>query len=284
VDCIECKAPSPDNNRFCGQCGAEVGRSLAETVKKGFRDRKSVEIEITQSVVGRLMKWATWLGSIVALVVALFAILLGKSYMDVHTTVKAGEAEIATSVLEGKKAIEPVLESARREVTEFHQTATGINQEYKDLQSDIGRYKQVNQSIEKLQKQFDAVQGQIVDLGERSLVAKTLEARGPGPSYFSFTRLGCPPPPEEKNFVAYCAQGSPLSLYQVTSAGGVRPVSGLSPSGFQDASTAPKPTCTAANRGTLYVEKGGVKVADKPFLCAKKSDNTYDWIQLGTAP
>jgi hypothetical protein len=64
----------------------------------------------------------------------------------------------------------------------------------------------------------------------------------------------------------------------------VRPVSSLSPVGFRDASTAAKPNCTAENRGTFYVEKGAGKIADKPFLCAKKSDNSYEWIGLAVVP
>jgi hypothetical protein len=61
-------------------------------------------------------------------------------------------------------------------------------------------------------------------------------------------------------------------------------VSSFSSIGFQDASTDPKPSCSAARRGTFYVEKATGKGADKPFLCARKSDNTYDWIQLAVIP
>lgn len=86
MDCTECKTANPDANRFCGKCGAELGRSLEGTARKAFRDRKVIETEITESVAGRLMKWGTWLASIIAVVVALFAVLLGKSYMDIRTT------------------------------------------------------------------------------------------------------------------------------------------------------------------------------------------------------
>ena len=56
MDCIDCKATNPEGNRFCGQCGAELGRTLDETVrKKGFLDRQTTEMEITESVAGRLM-------------------------------------------------------------------------------------------------------------------------------------------------------------------------------------------------------------------------------------
>jgi uncharacterized protein YoxC len=274
MDCIECQGTNPDGNRFCGQCGAELGRSLEETVRrKGFRDRQATEIEITESVAKRLMKWASWLGKIAALIVVLFGLLLGKSYWDVWTAVREGKAKIETAVREGTKDIDAV----RRETTE-------LNKQVKQLQSEIGRYKQVNSEIEKLQKEFNAVQGQMIDLGKRSLRVQTLETSGPGPSQMAFNVVGCPPSTERVSGVVYCVQGSPLSLFQLTSTGERRPVSSLSPVGFQDASIAPKPPCTAGNRGTFYVEKGAGKVADKPFLCAKQSDNTYAWIQLGIIP
>lgn len=274
MDCIDCKATNPDGNHFCGQCGAELGRFLDETVrKKGLRDRQAIEMEITESVAGRLIKWASWLGSIAALFVVLFGLLLGKSIWGVWTAVEKGNTEIETSVQEGKKDID-----------EVRQTTTGIKEQVKQLQSDIDRYKQVNVEIAKLQKQFNEAEGKIVDLGKRGLRANTMETTGPGPSLISFGKIGCPSSALVGTKVAYCAQGSPLSLFQLTSVGELRPVSSLSPVGFQDVSIASKPTCTAANRGTFYAEKGTGTVADKPFLCVKKSDNTYDWIQLGMIP
>jgi hypothetical protein len=275
MNCIECKAANPDGNRFCGQCGAELGRTLEDTVRrKGVRDRRAIEIEITESVVSRLMKWARWLGGITAVIVALFGLLLGKSYYDIRTAVGTGKSEISSAVQQGKTEIDTV-----------RQTITGLKEQVAEVQQDTNRYKQVNTDIEKLQKQLMAVQNQIIDFGRRGLRANSFEATAPGPGYFEFGIVGCPTVAPEKGFqVVYCAKGSPLSLFQVTSAGDVRPVSSLSPIGFQDASIAAKPTCATTNRGTFYVEKGAGNVADKPFLCTKKSDNTYAWIQLGMIP
>jgi hypothetical protein len=219
------------------------------------------------------MKWVRWLGTITALIVALFGLMLGLSYRDVWTAVGKGKAEIETAVRKGTNDVD----SAR-------QTIFALEGQVKQIQSDIDGYKKVNREIAKLQKQFTEVQEQIVDFGKRRLKAEGLETTGPGPGRFSFGELGCPPSVEKGNLVTYCAQGSPLSLFQVTSTGDRRPVSSLSAVGFQDVSTAGKPTCTAANRGTFYVEKGTGQVADKPFLCVKTSDNTYGWIQLGMIP
>jgi hypothetical protein len=91
MDCIECSKSNPFGNRYCGRCGAKLGRSSVETVRKnGFRDRNAIEVEIAESVVERLMKWAKWLGTVAAVFVAAFVIMLGKSYQDVRTAVSTG--------------------------------------------------------------------------------------------------------------------------------------------------------------------------------------------------
>jgi hypothetical protein len=273
MDCIECKIANPDGNRFCGQCGAELGRTLDETVrKKGFRDRQATEMDITESVVERLMKWGRWLAATVGVILTLFAIMLGWSYHDVRAAVKAGTDQIDAAVKDGEKDIAAVRD-----------TTAGLKKQVAQLQSDTEGYAQVNQRIAKLQEGLTRVRKDIVDLGNRRLRVGTLETTGEGPSSLSLGRLGCPPSALAKGTqVAYCAQGSPTSLFQRTSSGDLRPVSSFSPVGFQDVSTGPKPACTAASRGTFYVEKGAGKEADKPLLCARKSDNTYGWIQLVT--
>ena len=272
MDCIECKATNPDSNHFCGQCGAALGRTLAETVRKEFRDRQAIEVDITESVVARLMRWSTWLGSIVALLVALFGLMLHGYYHDVGTTVENGKRDIMTAVQQGQNDIDAV-----------RQTIPGLKQQVVALQTDINQYKKVNSDIEKLQAQLTSVKGQIVDLGARDLKANSVITTGSGPGYFAIGELGCVPPTKGYK-VIYCAQGSPTSLFQFTSAGELAPVSSRSPVGFQDLSTDAKPACNVSKRGTFFVEKGSGKVADKPLLCARKSDNTFDWIQLAMIP
>jgi hypothetical protein len=270
--CIDCKATNPDDNRFCGQCGAELGRSLDETIrKKGFRDRMATEMEIMDAVVGRLMKWVRWLGTIAAVIIVLFGLLLGKSYMDVSKVVDSGKKEIETAIQKGTEDVEKAKQAIK-----------GMNNEIAKLNSDTARYKKVNSDIGKLQNEFNNVKEQVVDLGTRTLRVKRIEATGPGPNYLSFTELGCPSTLGVGEHILLCAKGSPTSFFQLNSMGELRPVSSFSPVGFQDVSTGPKPTCSATSRGTFYVEKGTGKVADKPFLCAKQLDNTYDWIQLST--
>jgi len=275
---------NPDASHFCCQCGAELGRTLDETIRKrGFRDRQATEMEIADSVLSRLMKWAGWLGGIAALVLASFALALGLVYRDTRAALDAGKTQIESAVAEGKDKINTSVGDATKEIDVVKRDADDLGKQESQLRLDISSYKVVNGEMEKLQKQFH---GQTDDLTKLDLRVHSLETVGSeGPSSLSFSILGCQPSALAKGAkVAYCSQGSPPSLYQRTASGDLRPVSSSSPAGFQDVSTSSKPACDTATRGTFYVEKGNGKETDKAFLCTRKSDNTFNWIQMSTVP
>jgi hypothetical protein len=218
------------------------------------------------------MKWAGWLGTVVTVIVALFALMLHGYYQDVGKTVETGKATVTSTVTQ-----------AKAEIDEVRQMLPGLKAEVTEIQSDVTMYKKVDSEIGVVQSQLKKVQGQIIDLGKHDLKVNSLRTTGPGPGYFGIEELGRPISTDGYK-VVYFAQGSPPSLYQRTSAGEESPVSGRSTVGFQDISTDPKPTCGLSRRGTFFLEKGSGKIPDRPFVCARKSDNGYDWIQLVAVP
>lgn len=193
--------------------------------------------------------------------------------------------DIQSAVSRGRSEIGQAIRAGVRDIAQVREAATGLNGQLTQLQSDIDRYRRVNTDLGRLQKQFDDIQGQVVDLGKRTLMANALKTTGSQPGSVAFGRIGCSPTAlEDGEMVAYCAQGSPLVLFQMTRAGELRPVSSLSSVGFQDASNAPKPTCLPAVRGTIYVEKGTGAAPDKAYLCSKAQGNSYAWMQFGMLP
>jgi hypothetical protein len=265
MSCNECKATNPEESRYCNQCGTVLGRTLEETIQKKLRDRKAIELDIAESVTSRLMTWTGWITKTGLVIVALFGLLLGKSYYDIRAQVKAGETEIGTAVAEGKKGIEQV-----------KQETTRLKNEVRQVQSDVEGYKQTNVKIGSLQKQILEVKDQVVDLSHKTLKVGTLDLNDKGRFMLSIGMVGCNTVPHGYE-LSYCAQGSPPVLTQVSASGESAPVASRSPIGFQDTSAGAKPTCVASNRGTFYVEKGAT---DKPFLCAQKSAGTYAWMEL----
>lgn len=264
MDCLECRHSNPDENVYCGKCGAELGLTIAQTIaKRGISDRKAIEYELTEAVADRLKKWF-------GLALALFALALGWSYFDFRRGVMAAKSEIDRSVGEAKS-----------DVAELRKSADELKPEIAQVQSDVDKYRQANARIEKLQKDLLVVSQQVVDLGKRDLKANSIRTTGPGPSHIEFGVLGCPESVDSGMLVDYCTKDSPETLYQLTAEGELKPVAGRSPSGFQDASTAAKPSCDAGTRGTFYVEKGGRGKADQPLVCGKKSNDQYGWLLLG---
>jgi hypothetical protein len=276
-----------------------------------FKDQQCVVIETSVEVADKVKGWLGlfmfWAGIPLALIAVVLAILGFRTYNDFESKVASAEkqvedvskAAISTAESAREKAadvsnslarIRAEIESSRQELSGLRSAAKAIGGQYGQLQTDVARYKQVDKKIEEVQRQLTEVKGQVVDLGSRTLRAgKLVAVPVPGePSGFSLGNLGCGPSLLEGSKVAYCARTFPsrpfIFLSQLTSGGDVRTVASISPEGFQDASVAPKPTCTAEGRGTFYVEKGAAGVADVPFLCAKKSDSVYGWIRIGVIP
>ena len=262
--CVECRQANPDENVYCGRCGAELGKTVVETlVKRGIRDRKAVEYELTEAVADRLKKWGGF-----ALGVSVLA--LGWSLFDIEHNASAAKAEIARSV-----------ENAKSDIEAERRSAETLAPQIADIQKNIESYRDTNRQIAKLQTDLKDVGKQVIDLGKRDLKANSIATTGPGPSQLQFGHIGCPTSITDAGMVVdYCVKGSPETLYQLTASGELKPVSSRSPIGFQDLSSDAKPSCDAKTRGTFYVEKGGSGQADEPFLCGKTSDSRYIWIPL----
>jgi hypothetical protein len=264
--CIACRQSNPDENAYCGRCGAELGHGTAETIlKRELRDRKAIEYELTENVADRLKKWVLF-GA------AILAVTLGYGTYDLKTAESSAKDEINRSTQDAKKEIDAARGSA-----------VALGPQIASIEQDVQKYRETNAKIDKLQKDLGKVSQEVVDFGAHTLKAKSIETSfdGPGFSGIEFGKLGCPKTITDQGMrVDYCTQGSPETLYQLTAAGELKPVASRSPVGFQDASTAAKPSCDAATRGTFYVEKGGTGKSDEPFLCEKKANDHYGWLSL----
>src|SRR4051794_3624295 len=107
VSCLCYDAENPRANRFCGACGASlntevdalrdyVGRRLPQEIDailvRRFKDQKAVEIETTELIAERLLKWAKIVGivfGVPAAVLAGFISFVGlKSYNDLSAVLE----------------------------------------------------------------------------------------------------------------------------------------------------------------------------------------------------
>ncbi|WP_433972769.1 hypothetical protein [Tunturiibacter lichenicola] len=284
MNCASCAAVNLNDALYCNRCGEPLTVSaLARYQARQLQEKNIREVELTEVVAKRLLDWVKLLGSACTVLVIIFGFLLGKSYFDVQKDIADAQGQIRDSVTKGTGQIHTSIEEAKSEISIAMREIPPIEGSITQLNSDLARYKEVNQRIEKLQADFSRLQTDVIDLGHKSLRAETVETTSPGGGMTTFGRTGCDQPKARGYPFSICAQGSPLALTSVMADGRTRPVASYSEIGFQDVSKAPRPGCTNDLRGTLYVEKGLAGKADMPFLCIKSASENYTWIQLAVA-
>lgn len=286
AECLECKTTNPQENRYCGKCGAELGHTLDETVrKKDFRDRQAIEFEIAEKVAERLLKWGKWIGEATAVVVILFAGLLGWKSYDLATTVSSATSSIQGTATKAQSDLKSDVQTATTEIQSVSKEIPALSKDIAGLRSNVERYKQTNDRIDDLQKRILSVQSEVIDLGKKTLKIGKVDLISGEPFLEEVGRIGCPSTLESNYSAGLCLQaGTPPFLTILSPNSPARAVASVSPFGFQDVSTTSKPACGVTVRGTFFVEKGAGGAGDKAFLCARKSDNTYVWIPLISTP
>jgi TolA-binding protein len=283
LNCSNCAATNPNEALYCLQCGEPLTASASARRRTAeLREKKTKEIELTEAVATRFTKWSKMLAGAIGVPLLLLSLLLGKSIMDARSVIETGKTQISNAVNDGKGQISQSIEAANAEIAKARQQLPAINQDIQQLKTDVGRYKNVNQHIEKLQSDFLQLQNQVVDLGQRPLKAKSLELTGGGPGMFSLGETGCDAKKAAGSPVSYCAQGAPVMLTSMSADGRTRPVASFSDMGFQDLSKSPRPACTEERRGTIFIQKGSGRQNDRAIICVKTDTESYNWFQFVT--
>lgn len=139
--CPNCSAESANGKKFCADCGAplapldvaqqvraEVGKALSERVK----DRHAAEVEIFESVLERLFKYAKWFSAAIALPLSLFlgglAFFGWKKVHDINT--------LAARV---DKEVKPKVDSALRDASSASHSAAQAKQTAEQVTSDVNK-------------------------------------------------------------------------------------------------------------------------------------------------
>jgi hypothetical protein len=243
--CPGCKELTIPGKAFCANCGAPLNNDsfriralIDEALESRFKDRDYVTMETSVDVASKLTDWfklflywaAIPLG-VLAIILSVLGFFFGvfgfHSYSDFTAKVadatgqvqNASDAAIAKDrdVLAKLGTLESHIQSADTQVSRLHASSEQIAQKYARLQSDYGRYDQIDQKIGALQSQLTTVQGQVVDMGHRKLIAGSFETTGTdenGKEWDSSVMLGrpgCGPSSlNERHSVALCVLNSPL--------------------------------------------------------------------------
>ncbi len=207
MNCLRCNALNPEGKKYCGDCGAILDSSFAPlkevieriipdqiqlALKQELKNQKSIETEITENVVNRLLGWARVLGFFFAVPIAVLVGVVGKSYFDVRTLLGTAQTDVKQTVdkakrdlgglaEDAKEKVAPSIEGARQQAQQVKNEFEGMKAQvddlikegqqvrarYKKLQSDAAKYEAVNKTLETLTAKNE----------EQSKKLKTLEEK-----------------------------------------------------------------------------------------------------------
>jgi hypothetical protein len=163
TDCLRCKTPNPDGQRYCGDCGATLSpdavltpadTSLEERIRKILNDRyenqKLVEIETAQAIAQRLSDWAKLLAFFVGIPVALLLLVLGglgiKSYNDFSGLVERSQKDVAQR-----------LENAQQRATKLQTEGASLASDYEKLRAQFTDTAELAAKVNTLTAQVDRI-------------------------------------------------------------------------------------------------------------------------------
>jgi zinc-ribbon domain len=103
MKCPQCHAENAEGQNFCSGCGSLLNPQLVplirsqveEYVREHFKDKNLVELEASEAVAGRVLKWARLYYAVPVAVLIIILALLGVSdYSDFHKTVHRATDEL----------------------------------------------------------------------------------------------------------------------------------------------------------------------------------------------
>lgn len=118
IKCASCNQDNPENNHFCGQCGAQLDpqgerlrAQIAALLESKYKDQNLVGIAVADKIEERL--WAR--GKVVGLAVTIFIAALA---LFGYQSVESAKKQISQSVENAKDSLDGAVSSAKTSVIE----------------------------------------------------------------------------------------------------------------------------------------------------------------------
>ncbi|HTB66472.1 MAG TPA: zinc ribbon domain-containing protein [Steroidobacteraceae bacterium] len=156
MKCSICDANNPDDNKYCGRCGAQLNSPAAvaledqirAVIKAELKGESSVEVEVAEKIVKRLITWTKVFGVVVGvpltLLLATFALLGWHSFSD--------------ATREVEEAKNTALGSIDTQQRKFSIEAAKLDTDSKSLQTRFERLLEVADNDEALTQQVKSLQ------------------------------------------------------------------------------------------------------------------------------
>jgi hypothetical protein len=138
--CVRCSAPTESSDRYCRNCGMEVASEDAKTeaylaeilptrvdalLEKRFKDQKLIEVETTELISERAIKWLKIFGFFLGIPIALTISVL--TFLGVKTLRNIEDAAVRVTALESAlSGPEAQLPEIKRRVGDLNSRISGL--------------------------------------------------------------------------------------------------------------------------------------------------------------
>lgn len=156
MTCEKCHAEVPSESMFCGACGHQVAgkpqedihrriarleSAINENAKENAKEQKYLDMETTERIVSRVVKWSSIFGAAVAIPTALLLATLGLFFRHEMKSLY----DLADSI---DKSVRPAIEKANVEAVQAKAAADDALNNSKQVAQDIGKTKQNLQQLD----------------------------------------------------------------------------------------------------------------------------------------
>ena len=168
--CPHCNSPSLDGKKFCADCGMPLDPQMVhlatlvksqvdQTIKDSLKDQKVLDIETTQNIVERVMKWAKMFGFIVALPLGILLLIAGifgfRKVSDIQRVVHDVEQKVGHANADAEQAQKTAADAKSQADSSKQTIRTATADALQQLSSATTLEKQTAQQIQGSKQSID---------------------------------------------------------------------------------------------------------------------------------
>jgi len=165
MKCPQCNAENVDEKNFCSECGALLNQQLVplirsqveEYIREHFRDQRIVELETSEAVASRVLKWARLYYALPVAVLIIILALFGISdYRDFHKTIRRATDEVKPKVNQAIAEAETATRKSQEAEAKSEAAIKAIDQATSKMNSELT-------SVQKLSTRLSGMESKTAD-------------------------------------------------------------------------------------------------------------------------
>ena len=156
MKCPECKTDNVDDKNFCSDCGTlltpqliPIIRTQVENyIREYFKDQNVVQIETSEAVANRVLKWAKlYYATPIAVLVVIFALFGISDYTDLHKTIRRATDEVNPKVDQAIAEADTATQKAQAAEIKSDAAVKAIEAATLKLNTELGKANRISDSV-----------------------------------------------------------------------------------------------------------------------------------------